>query len=696
MLKAKLGFFREHSKSLKRAVNIFFFSAILLRMGFDPAVSKTAFYELILGGLFFAGLGYAYLRFAKDPRANRIFNLGFAFGLLYSAVSTALFIAYLINTEIPRLKLFGRFAYLGTIVFLMVRYVQGRSRIGTNLILACFFGSLPYLALQLQTPYKAALPFFFLLATLSDRLFGFGEIRVFRTNVSKFFVFSFLLYALLPWFYGGFRAPMADFADGFFLQGIPICAFILFLTIRYQTWEELVEKSVGTLFILSGFFLFAALLFFSIQNGFLSLIFVKKTILAGTNTNDIATLLSLSIPWVVHGFFNSKSWKGKVFFLISLGLLSAAAFVIHVRGLYIAFFATVFIFFFLKFISEKLRLLYVGILLVGLLIFSWVFFHNFKLPLFDNFHSLWARTLLWRLAVRALMDNWLFGIGEFQYKGLLVWGDPQDLPPGIFMQEDLGRIHVHNLFLQVGLNWGILPVLGLIGCFLCALSPFLESDRIKFQSKSFGFRIALFCFGIYSLANYSFNIPGLHMAFSLLLLASLPVDKARNAAPNLKFLSHGIGKWGLIGLTTAFILSACVLLQIQYLHSSEIALTKGFRYRNLLNDLVLDERVLSEGKVPLLRNSYEISEKLVALFPKDAIFLQENAELNRVLFKKTGDESYLNLAVKRFEGCVGTSSNPWSCYKRLEELAPANNALYRENMKKFNPFALPLEKSSPF
>lgn len=697
MSKGTIGFFGENFKSLKRAANIIFFSVLFMWMGFDPAVSRNSLYELILGGFFIVGLGYAYLWLRKDARRKRILDFGLLFGLVYASVSTALFTSYLINTEIPRLKMFGRFAYMGVIVFLIVRYVRGASRVGTNLILACFYGSLPFLALQLQTPYKGALTFFFLLGILADRILGFRTIKVLRYRAPKSFVLFLLLYALLPWLYAGFKTPMLDFADGFFLQGIPICLFLLFVNIAPSAWSSMVQRSVGTLFIVSGFFLFAALSFFSFQNGLASLIFVKKTILAGTNTNDIATLLSLSMPWVLHGFFCSRKWKARTFFLVCFCLLAAGTFVIHVRGLYIAFFATVFVFFFLKFVSEKLRLMFVGILVVLLGLFAWIFFQNFKFPLFDNFHSLWARTLLWRLALRALVDNWIFGIGAFQYKGLLVWGNPLDLPPGVFMQEDLGRIHVHNLFLQVGLNWGIFPALGLLGCFFFALFPFLKADRIQFRSSAFGFRISLFCFGVYSMANYSFNIAGLHTAFSLLLFASLPPEFSTPIKNGITVFKKGIGRYISVVVAFLFLCSACFLLHIEYLHSEQIALTKGFRSRNLLNDLVLDENFVDDHKIVKLREAFAISERLVRIFPKDPIFLEESAELARVLYSKTREDRFLNVSIGRFEACTSYSSNPWFCFYNLERLKPVDNSEnYKKSMKKFNPFLLPLEKRSPF
>ncbi|MGI5858146.1 MAG: O-antigen ligase family protein [Tepidanaerobacteraceae bacterium] len=240
------------------------------------------------------------------------------------------------------------------------------------------------------------------------------------------------------------------------------------------------------------------------------------------NPNVLGEYLGLAIPLLLALFWSSGKFRQKWLLAVVLGVLTLCLILTFSRGAWVGLAVSVFAFALLK----EPRLL---VLIVVLAILAPMFLPSVVTNRIASIGSLEDssnayRVTIWIAALRMTKDYWLNGVGLGLVAFSRVYRD--------YMIAGASAVHAHNLYLQVGLEMGIIGLFALLWMVFRGFSESLNcienNHRLSFISAGIVAALAGHLFhGIFDYVWYS---PRIVMAFWMYfgMMSAIANDNAVN------------------------------------------------------------------------------------------------------------------------------------------------------------------------
>jgi O-antigen ligase len=240
------------------------------------------------------------------------------------------------------------------------------------------------------------------------------------------------------------------------------------------------------------------------------------------NPNVLGEYLGLTIPLVLGLFWASGKYRQKSLLAVVLGVLTLCLVLTFSRGAWVGLAVSVFAFALFK----EPRLL---VLIVILGVLAPMFLPSVVTNRISSIGSLEDssnayRVTIWIAALRMIKDYWLNGVGL----GLVVFSRVyRD-----YMIAGASAIHAHNLYLEIGLEMGIIGLLALLWMALRGFSEALtcveSNHRMSFIST--GIVAALVGHLFHGIFDYVWYSPRIVMAFWMYfgMMSAITMDNVTN------------------------------------------------------------------------------------------------------------------------------------------------------------------------
>ena len=675
-------------------------------LGLGTDLSLKSGVELAIGTIFYLGIVLLITSF-KNFKPARFFQLDLTSTalILFACVTTIQAQTYIIDTEIPRLKLVYRFIYLAFAFFNTTALSRNFSKLSRFILALLLFTSFPYhwlYVLSFIQSIPLILLFAYYLLDMDDR--EKSELRLLLnprdpwTAIPIIMILGFVVSnaANLNFFKGTEGALRL-------LVGIGAYFFIRINRKRFSLEQ-------GMLFLIALSVLHALWFYASIIINTFSLesynpLLTKKTALSGINANDISGYIITIMPLIMGFSLCAKNTHDKKAYIYPALLALNAALLILVKSraawpISIISFVLFFYWSYRKKSSNPGVLKLYGTFSVITAIASMFLLiilltaHGKDLAHLFVLNTLKIRFLLWKLSYFALLEHPFIGIGyeNYQYLASL----PLDSSAvkeysGLirFYQNQNTHLHSHNTFLQIWLDGGIIYLGGFLA--LCGLALY----RFLRNGKS-----VLIAAGVFSIAslliqgslNYHFMNYSTWLVFWILLgyLSAPPLQETSESSENksVRFLARpwiGVAFFGLLSYH-----SMLLILQAEALHS-----LKQIRFLNSRNMLILKSRgpAFHKRELARARRASAFASAARKLNPGALELNQIEGEIRYFLYRKTGNTQDLKQANLRYKRCVQLDPRASLCHLRLRDIIRTREP---EAVEKYNKHDVLSKKTDPF
>ncbi len=671
------------------ALFLLILSLVLLNFSvhlFEDQSKLNYFYDYL--GITIATYGL-YLLYASYRKESKFFAWKeISFTLVALAMFNALLTTVVLDTELPRLKLFVRFFSIVVAFFIFLQTNQSKNLKFPFLFGLAYTSSFFGFSVFQNSEYKSLYSILFLILIVSYSYLVLKQGLLQYSN-EKLTLFSYFCSALIFLSLLFVNRTYSSVFDNFYSFGYLFIPLILLLLSSGKN-SLLVQNDLNIIksFILaiSLVFLMVGFLFYLINLPVLNEISLKKSSFLGINTNDIAPILLFLFPVLLFKQENSKFIHRLVIILIISLIVLFPLYILHVRGAWIAVVFQFMVYLFWNMNSKNYRwmvVLITAVLLFGLI--STYFIFNLKTQLL----SLNARFQIIE-SVFSLASNHLFeGVGVNQYRAFIVAIGNLNLDAHSLLAADIGRIHSHNFFIQSLLDFGIFYLLLVLFIFAIVIKNAFYYNQSTLKSNKVS-TLSILGFYFYGFLNYPSQTLTIHMLFFIeIALLFHNVDG---------FLKIGIIERGRKFFGFALVLLLLGLFMFQWTtlreHSNILSLLKGIRQRNQLNDLVIDCPENCRNSFQMIQKAHQKISSLAVMYPTDPMISLEKGEIGFTLYSLGSIDKFD--VIESYNGCVTRSMNPWSCYFRLSILDNKNIEEYSLNLRRLNPANLPLDKKFPF
>lgn len=240
------------------------------------------------------------------------------------------------------------------------------------------------------------------------------------------------------------------------------------------------------------------------------------------NPNVLAEYLGLLIPMVLGLLWVSKGFRRKTILFITFCLMTACLILTFSRGAWVGLALAFLIFATLK--EPRLFIILLLIVLVAPMFMPSVVTHRIESigSLEDSSNT--YRITIWIASLRMIKDYWLTGVGlglsafSRVYRDYMIAGTP--------------AVHSHNLYLQIGIEMGILGLLALLWMVIQGFSTAISGLKNPHWSSfvQAGIVSALTGHLLHGLFDYTWFSPRILMTFWLLfgMMSAISSDTTAN------------------------------------------------------------------------------------------------------------------------------------------------------------------------
>lgn len=479
-------------------------------------------------------------------------------------------------------------------------------------------------------------------------------------------------------------------------------SFFLLFTM-YMVEDEGFESVTGSLAIVASavflFFVYGIIATARINPEYTPIL-SKETFLAGINTNDMAGYLLLPSGFFLARSISSKTYREQFLKLIPVGILILLTIASWSRAAFplVLILPLPFVYFF--FFSDQLEPARRKRMILSLVVASSVFF------LVALFVGLTMSSRLEEILSTRSLDirrvYWDFALGGILERPLLGWGPGNNeilisLPPSalgsyenysiLASYRELGGLsHSHNIFLQMGLETGLLSIPFFLFILIGAIYRGVARSRSGLDNDEnlirFGLTVGIILFILHGLFNYTIFHPAIFTTYSALigiLWAKSGSSDSMEGEPDPVRERPTDGRWGMVGLASLVLMFLMYHSVALYYQSNFFKKTLPILYLSGFQSFLIFP---SDQPLPLdieLKHRYtgfplddiqSSLDNMIQLYPDSARLHTLAAELNLVQFLIPGKPESLEKAKEEFQKCTQTPGYIAYCYKRLAELEP--------------------------
>jgi len=666
----------------------------------DPKVAQeflrgTALYLSILYAAIFIAGRFGFPGFLIHFRPSFFQLVLVAFAL----VSSVHAISHIVDTEIPRLKTLFRGIYAVYLIVVTSPLCRRSGRVNLTVVTVLLFSSFllnwMFIVGSVRTiPMALLLAFVWLDDPATPPKWNLSRIK------SDPFLWLILLAVFALFVSNVYNRNHLNGVEGLARLASGVFLFLLVRRDPDSQVSSIVIRALLALAALHILLIVTSIFFLLQQDPGYSILVTKKSALAGVNVNDISGYLITLFPLILGALFARKETgltRG-----IGLGFLFLGAFllllIVKSRAAWPIMFLSMLMFGYLVsrfnrlhsiFHRQSLRWIIPAAFLLIIVVTITFASKAREIAYLADFGTLEIRFDLWRVALRAIYESPIFGIGSENYVRLSSQRitDDQDLDSfgtlADFLRHSGAYLHCHNLFLQLWLDGGIFYLIAVAGLFLFGIYGAITGKKTR---EDFGLRIAaaisLIAILLQGFLNYHFmNIPTWLTTWLLLGIV------ARNG--------HTIEEGRM--MPTVWLVGGCVLSVFLAIHllvlswrGDAIRFVRDALFKNAQDAYVLE----SEGKISaeMLRAAVVPAENAANLYSRNAELNQLAGEIRLLSFKKTTEKTDLTQARKHYDLCF--ESAPWSafCAERLADILRLQKAPEQE----YKPFLEKAAQLDPF
>lgn len=602
----------------------------------------------------------------------------------FALVSTVHAISHIVDTEIPRLKFIFRLVYGCYLIYVTSPYARRVSRIGlvttTVLVFSSFLFNWTFIVGLVRS-----IPLFLLLLFYWSGAPAARTWKYFRQDNFTILVVIALVALVVA---NLWNANLVNGVEGVlrFLSGA-----LLFALIKNAEEDKVANFVVRSLLLVAGLHVVifsVSVLIAASMDGSLSVFTGKRSHFAGVNVNDISGYLITVFPLILGVMFvngNNARKRLTVLALLFFGCLFLLL-VVKSRSAWpiMGFSIAMVAYFMIRWSPARLenvkamRWIVPGVVILGLVVLVMIASRAREMAYLAEIKTLEIRFDLWRLALRALSESPVFGIGSENYSVLSgqKMSGAEDLnsfgAAAAFFRESGAYIHCHNLILQLWLDGGIVYMIAIVGLIVLGIYRGMSRSR---DASDFIMNIAasvtLIAILLQGSLNYHFmNHPTWLTTWILLgvvarSFAGSPVPPDGRQSP------AGMGKLQTVAVVLAI---AFMALHIFVLRNHGDAL------RIVLPDLFKtsqDSYLLEGDKKPesLKRATQALTPSLAAarLYSVDPRINQFTGEIYFFMFERDGTSQSRSGALEYYSRCLRFAPASGFCARRLSQLLRYQN-----------------------